>query len=356
MKKKILVLLVSILAGCNNQMLSQVQFEMDNNLVLKNLDTVTNNSSLYELTRSSDHELNVKQASSIHIEGLQNIPYNSGFENYGASYKNGHFYKHENRVYLGGLIRRTNGGPFLNDDVIFVLPNGYRPEYRLIAKGSQSGSLLRINIEVDGRVRIIGNAPNSLDFLSLDGISFRTPSLYLSQEIAGGYLFHIADPPVDFDGDGIADLGLICAYEDIIGTTWGCPDLLIGDLSSALGAGFANTQIIINECPEEDITARVIDNLVADGFNDWFMPTYQTLEIMWNVLADTDDNGTNTGPSDPGNIAGFSAVFYSGSNNYILGENILVQGVTFGSYSLSSGSKSEINNARPVRILKVSDL
>ncbi len=174
MTKKILFLNILIVVIASHHVMGQVQLELDGDAVIQVLDTVNFASAMYELTIDDTKELKVKPANyGEEIEGLQDIPYFPDFEDYEIFYEKGHFYKHDDRVYLGGLIRKISGGPYVHNDTLFVLPDPYKPIHRVLAAGSQTGSMLRLNIEVDGVVRVIGDANNSSNFLSLDGISFK---------------------------------------------------------------------------------------------------------------------------------------------------------------------------------------
>ena len=174
MKNKLLFLNIFMVILASHDLMGQVQLELDGDAVIQVLDTVNFASPIFELTIDDTKELKVKPSNyGEAIEGLQDVPYFSDFEDYEASYEKGHYYKHDDRVYLGGLIRKISGGPYLNNDTLFVLPDPYKPTFRVLAAGSQNGSMLRINIEVDGVVRVIGDANNSLDYLSLDCISFK---------------------------------------------------------------------------------------------------------------------------------------------------------------------------------------
>jgi hypothetical protein len=43
--------------------------------------------------------------------------------------------------------------------------------------------------------------------------------------------------------------------------------------SGDLGAGQANTTAIVNGCAEGGIAARICDDLVLNGYSDWFLPS-----------------------------------------------------------------------------------
>lgn len=337
-----------------NLLRSQVMFELDSTLQLNNLDTVTQTSDLFDLTRIESKELSVKPPSqSASIEGLQFVEYSPNFEDYGANYEKAHYYKHEDVVYLGGLVRRISGGPYLAGDILFVLPNSHRPKFRILATAIQNNSLLRVDVKTNGEVTVVTTSANTIDFLDLSGISFRTPSLYLGQEIGGGYLFHIADPPVDLDGDGIVDIGLVSAHENYIGYTWGCYGTFTGVTGDYIGAGFFNTQDILQICTDPNIISKIVSDLIYQGFNDWYLPSKSELDLMWDVLADSDGDGLNSGLSDPGNIGNFINNFYISSTD--LSTNV-VRGVSFAHGSVIGLFKDINYYFKPIRILKSSDL
>ncbi|MAM29913.1 MAG: hypothetical protein CMC13_12900 [Flavobacteriaceae bacterium] len=91
---------------------------------------------------------------------------------YGNGYETPHYYKHNKRVYLSGLLRNTS--TMTSGEVIFTLPIGYRPTARRLCAGGQTGMNIRIDILANGTVQYMGGTSGSLDFISLDGISFET--------------------------------------------------------------------------------------------------------------------------------------------------------------------------------------
>jgi hypothetical protein len=48
-----------------------------------------------------------------------------------------------------------------------------------------------------------------------------------------------------------------------------------------IGTGQANTTAIVNGCPASMIAARICNDLVLNGFNDWFLPSKDELNQMY---------------------------------------------------------------------------
>jgi len=74
-----------------------------------------------------------------------------------------------NWVYLRGLL---NGGNYLLNTVIFVLPEGSRPEKLLIFNTAGNGAPIKVTISAEGEVSYASGITAPQDFLSLDGIAF----------------------------------------------------------------------------------------------------------------------------------------------------------------------------------------
>jgi|GEM_PF-5938785 len=125
----------------------------------------------------------------------------------------------------------------------------------------------------------------------------------------GGIIFYM-DP----SGNGT---GLVSAVMDqSTGAQWGCFGTLIGGTNETIGTGQANTTAIVNGCGETGIAAKLCDDLVVGIYDDWYLPSKDELNEMWVNLADSDGDGTNTGPSDPNNIGGFADSFYWSSSEF----------------------------------------
>ena len=67
---------------------------------------------------------------------------------------------------------------------------------------------------------------------------------------------------------------------------WGCVDInvgnpIIGADNSTYGSGMQNTLEIINQCSQLNTAARICNDLILNGFSDWFLPSLDELWIMY---------------------------------------------------------------------------
>jgi hypothetical protein len=102
---------------------------------------------------------------------------------------------------------------------------------------------------------------------------------------AGGIIVHVED-------DGLH--GIEAAPEDIGGVglfKWGCESIdVAGDFGDGLGDGKYNTLNIINDDCSEDVqsnlnAAQVADGYEVNGFDNWYLPSVQEIQLIFQVLA-----------------------------------------------------------------------
>ena len=116
----------------------------------------------------------------------------------------------------------------------------------------------------------------------------------------GGIVFYL-------DGNGG---GLIAADSDQSSAQWGCYEQSIGGTSSAVGTGAANTTAIVSGCSETAIAARICADLTLGGYTDWFLPSKDELNLMYDNIGPGDELGL-------GNVGDFDDDYYWSSTEQV---------------------------------------
>jgi len=158
----------------------------------------------------------------------------------------------------------------------------------------------------------------------------------------GGY----AEGGIVFYLDETGEHGLVAAMEDLTegatidsegnpGYQWGCFAMwLSGADGQDIGTGYQNTLDIVAGCSETPIAASEALAYESDDYSDWYLPSLDELNEMYNTIG--------TGGSE-GNIGGFSSNWYwssSESNNY-------------GAYDVNFGDGSTGNFSSKTKIVRV---
>jgi hypothetical protein len=135
-------------------------------------------------------------------------------------------------------------------------------------------------------------------------INTGTPDgLYIGQSYAGGIIFYLDDTgehglvSADIDQQNINDGGF--QYNQ-------CPIGTFFETDTIIGSGAQNTTNIISACNTTSNVAYICDNLVLNGYDDWFLPSKDELNLMFQNLR---NNGL-------GNfVSGSCIVTYASSSN-----------------------------------------
>ena len=110
----------------------------------------------------------------------------------------------------------------------------------------------------------------------------------------GGIVFYIASTPVDLDGDGDLDTGLVCAIQDqsssiqwIIGGN--TQTTTNGGTSASIGHGQTNTTAMMNQVGYTGGAAKVCNDYSITvneiTYSDWFLPSKDELNQMYTNKA-----------------------------------------------------------------------
>ena len=121
-------------------------------------------------------------------------------------------------------------------------------------------------------------ATNSVGTSYGSQLSFTTAVNYsIGLSYGGGIIFYI---------DGTGQHGLIASSCDLTLVPSGYNSFLWGCLgtnqntTSGVGTGQANTTKIINGCSTAGIAARICNDLVLNGYDDWFLPSKDELSLI----------------------------------------------------------------------------
>jgi len=190
----------------------------------------------------------------------------------------------------GGNVTLDGGAPVTTRGVCWSTSPNPTIANSHTSDGSGTGSFISniTGLSSGTNYYVRAYAINSVGTAYGNEVSFTTSSVtfYIGQNYGGGIIFYI---------DGTGQHGLIAATSDqSTGAKWGCYGTQIGGTATVIGAGQANTTAIINGCNTAGIAARICDDLVLNGYSDWFLPSLDELNQMYlhkSVIGGFSNNG-----------------------------------------------------------------
>lgn len=150
--------------------------------------------------------------------------------------------------------------------------------------------------------------------ISEDGITLQNgpePVLALKQYAigdrgpAGGFVFYVT-------ADGLHGLES-APVDQASDAQWGCNnmDVVPAAANTSIGTGVTNTNDIVRTCFESGIAAAVAaDYISPSGYYDWYLPSKDELELMYDNLRLADVGGF-------GNSYYWSSSEYDGTNAWV---------------------------------------
>ena len=105
--------------------------------------------------------------------------------------------------------------------------------------------------------------------------------LAIGDSYGGGKVGYILQPgdPAYLPGEvhGI----VVTSANQSTGMVWGCLGQLIGGTSTDMGTGESNTDQIAENCSDQNIAAKLCNDLVLGGYNDWYLPSKDELNKLY---------------------------------------------------------------------------
>lgn len=148
--------------------------------------------------------------------------------------------------------------------------------------------------------------------LNNNGYAFGVQKSFIAQVNIGEHF----QGGVVFNVDANHAHGFIAAETDLTASNWGCTGTdLLGATGVILGTGDENTDYIMSGCSTSGIAARLCGDLNINGYDDWFLPSRNELDSLFDhrsvVGGFTEDTYWSSTEYDDNNA--FSQNFKTGS-------------------------------------------
>jgi hypothetical protein len=189
-------------------------------------------------------------------------------------------------AHSGGMIKSDGGNPIVSRGICWsTLTNPTVNDNKTVdgdGMGEYSSEITGLSANTKYYVRAYFT--NNLGTFYADELNFISGEFYVGQNFGGGLVFYV---------DETGKHGLIVSSTDQGSAYWGCSGTLIGANDTLIGKGQLNTNLIISSCTENNIAAKICNDLVLNGYDDWFLPSLGEIGLMYPNRSELNLESTN---------------------------------------------------------------
>ena len=217
-----------------------------------------------------------------------------------------------NSVTLGGNISNVGNPPYTERGVCWsTSANPTTADSKKQVSGSGTGDYTTsvTSLEASKTYYVRAYAINAEGTAYGHIVSFTTLAHKIGDEYQGGIIFYI---------NSTGQHGLIAAKQDqSTGIQWYNGDYIkTGATGTGIGNGKSNTTKIVQAQGAGIYAAKLCDDLVLNGYNDWFLPSKEELNLLYkNLIGGFFSNDYYWSSSEYSNYVAWSLYSYNGNQN-----------------------------------------
>jgi uncharacterized protein DUF1566 len=176
------------------------------------------------------------------------------------------------------LVKDLDGNPYEGEVVYFAVTQGSVSETTVTTGVNGKASVKWTLGDLEGPQTLIITGTKTLTVAPISVIATAEYRPEIGDYYKGGLIFYI---------DATKKHGLVCAYSDqSADAEWGCSETAVpGADGTAIGSGAQNTIDIVEKCGGYDIAAAECDDLTYFSYSDWFLPSKDELNLLYEKKA-----------------------------------------------------------------------
>ncbi|MBI9052290.1 MAG: DUF1566 domain-containing protein [Bacteroidales bacterium] len=176
------------------------------------------------------------------------------------------------------LVKDQEGNVFAGETVKFAVSEGSVSAVSVVTDANGKANITWTLGASEGTQTLTVTGTSTLTGSPLNVTATATPKPAIGDFYAGGVVFYL---------DATGTHGLVCAVTDQSDDAkWGCKETTIdGADGTTIGTGAQNTLDILAGCFTEGTAADLCSKLDLNGYDDWFLPSEDELNEMYENKA-----------------------------------------------------------------------